>query len=144
MSSASRFALLFAFGVGYVGLTMNSIAKTPDGKTPAEETVCDEVSKSLFGLCNAYCEAMDCDSDSPHASDKACEKALTNYEKKSGGDAPPCDGDGGDDTGGGEDTGDTGECELDTPPYDGTCYTDSCTGQFCCPDFNDPNTYTCF
>ena len=142
MNNGSRAILLaFAVSVGLMGLTMTSVAKTPDEKTPAEETVCDEVSKSLFGQCNAYCEAMDCDSDSPNASDKACEQSLANYLKKSGGEAPPCEDDGDDDTG---DPGDTGGCEPDTPPYDGTCYTDSCTGAFCCPDFNDPNTYMCF
>ena len=48
----------------------NVLAKTPDGVTPAEETVCDGLSGAAFGLCNAYCEAMDCDSDSTKASQK--------------------------------------------------------------------------
>ena len=39
-------------------------AQTPDGQTPAEETVCDPlqadgVSKGLYGLCVAFCEAQD-------------------------------------------------------------------------------------
>ena len=32
----------------------------------------------LNGLCNAYCEAMDCDSDNPHASKEACERVFMN------------------------------------------------------------------
>ena len=39
-------------------------ASTPDGMTPAEESVCDELHEAtpgLFGLCVAYCEAQDCD-----------------------------------------------------------------------------------
>jgi len=44
------------------------LAQTPDGQTPAEETVCDHESGAAFGLCNAYCEAMDCDSANPQAS----------------------------------------------------------------------------
>ena len=37
---------------------------TPDGQTPAEETICDPlkadgVSKGLYGLCVAFCEAHD-------------------------------------------------------------------------------------
>ena len=36
-----------------------------DGVTPAVETVCDGLADELFGLCNAYCEAKDCDSDNP-------------------------------------------------------------------------------
>ncbi len=39
-------------------------AQTPDGQTPAEETICDQlqvtgVSKGLYGLCVAFCEAQD-------------------------------------------------------------------------------------
>jgi len=41
-----------------------SFAQTPDGQTPAEETVCDPlredgITKGLFGLCVAFCEAQD-------------------------------------------------------------------------------------
>ena len=41
-----------------------AFAQTPDGITPAEETVCDPlredgVTKGLFGLCVAFCEAQD-------------------------------------------------------------------------------------
>jgi hypothetical protein len=90
--------LLLSLGlVALFGLA--AIAKTPDGQTPAEEEVCDEVSNSLFGLCNAYCEAMDCDDSDTHASDAACESVLANYHKKSDGEDPPCLDDGGDDTG---------------------------------------------
>ena len=63
---------------------------TPDGNTPAEESVCDGEVGALFGLCNAYCEAMDCDSDDSHASDQACGRVLAHFEKKSGGRPPPC------------------------------------------------------
>jgi hypothetical protein len=43
---------------------VNALASTPDGMTPAEETVCDQlkadgISKGLYGLCVAYCEAHD-------------------------------------------------------------------------------------
>lgn len=45
-----------------VGLT--ATAYTPDGETPAVETVCDPltaegVSQGLYGLCLAFCEAQD-------------------------------------------------------------------------------------
>jgi len=63
---------------------------TPDGMTPAEEAVCDiDRGTNRFGLCNAYCEAMDCDSAFPNASAAACEATLGNYTKKSGL-VPPC------------------------------------------------------
>jgi hypothetical protein len=67
-----------------------SQAKTPDGKTPAEETVCDELEGALYGLCVAYCEAMDCDHSEHWASDRACEQVLTNFMKHSPDAFPPC------------------------------------------------------
>ena len=69
------FGLVFSFGV-------MSRAQTPDDMTPAEEDVCDVLEGSAYGLCNAYCEAMDCDSEEAQASDEACEKVLGNYETK--------------------------------------------------------------
>ena len=59
-------------------------AQTPDGMTPAEETVCDVYSGAAFGLCNAYCEAMDCGHPEQAASPRACERVLSNFEKITG------------------------------------------------------------
>lgn len=70
--------------------TPMSDAKTPDGQTPAEETVCDELSGALYGLCVAYCEAMDCDHGDHKASDEACERVLTNFMNHSPEEFPPC------------------------------------------------------
>jgi hypothetical protein len=39
---------------------------TPDGETPAEESVCDDLvyaTPGLYGLCVAFCEAQDCEPD---------------------------------------------------------------------------------
>ena len=69
------FGLVFSFGV-------MSKAQTPDDMTPAEEDVCDVLEGAAYGLCNAYCEAMDCDSEEAQASDEACGKVLGNYETK--------------------------------------------------------------
>ena len=46
---------------------------TPDGLTPAAEDICTKwgFSGSVKGLCNAYCEAMDCDSEDANASSDA-------------------------------------------------------------------------
>ena len=68
-------------------------AKTPDGFTPSQETVCDDAGLrgAAKGLCNAYCEAMDCDSDNTKASDKACEQVSKAFSKKSGGLDMPCE-----------------------------------------------------
>jgi len=65
-----------------------ALAKTPDGQTPAEETVCDNETGAAYGLCNAYCEAMDCDSESPHASETACSKVQAKFLQITGRDLP--------------------------------------------------------
>ena len=59
-------------------------AKTPDGSPPSVETVCDNEQGAAFGLCNAYCEAMDCDSPNHRASDNACASVRRNFERKTG------------------------------------------------------------
>lgn len=64
--------------------------RTGDGIVPSIETVC-EGDPFNFGLCNAYCEALDCDSDTPLGTPKACANKLKNYLKHSGGALPPCE-----------------------------------------------------
>ena len=71
-------------------------AQTPDGATPANEGVCDGlradgVTKGLYGLCVAFCEAQDMDvwgelTDPPRG------RLLELYEKKRGDGDPdmPC------------------------------------------------------
>ena len=61
--------LILCIVVSMVFAAVPVMALTPDGKTPAEETVCEGLSGAAFGLCNAYCEAMDCDGE-PKASQK--------------------------------------------------------------------------
>jgi hypothetical protein len=63
-------------------------AQTPDGAPPAEETVCDAETGAAYGLCNAYCEAMDCDSDEPSASATACGKVRGKFQNITGRDVP--------------------------------------------------------
>jgi hypothetical protein len=50
---------------------IGTYAETPDGEPPSVENICDGQEGSAFGLCNSYCEAMDCDSDNPQTSQKA-------------------------------------------------------------------------
>lgn len=55
----SILSLLFA-SLSMFGLT--ALAQTPDGETPANEGVCDELvgtTPGLYGLCVAFCEAQD-------------------------------------------------------------------------------------
>jgi hypothetical protein len=70
-------------------------SKTPDGKTPAEETVCDplhEATPGLYGLCVAFCEAHDADLVDPAALTRPDLRILENYDRKRrDGDPPmPC------------------------------------------------------
>jgi len=69
---------------------IGTYAETPDGEPPSVENICDGQEGSAFGLCNSYCEAMDCDSDNPKAAQKACEKVLANFDKAAGGVTMPC------------------------------------------------------
>jgi len=50
--------------VSFSMVELPAAASTPDGQTPAEETICDplmaeDVSQGLYGLCIAFCEAQD-------------------------------------------------------------------------------------
>ncbi len=60
------------------------------GETSVPEDVCAGESGAAFGLCNAYCEAMDCDSDAQQASDKACDKVFSLFMNITGNE-PPCE-----------------------------------------------------
>ncbi|HET9766068.1 MAG TPA: hypothetical protein VFS60_04440 [Thermoanaerobaculia bacterium] len=80
MSCRRSIVLLLAL----VAAALPMSAKTPDGEPPSVETVCDNETGAAFGLCNAYCEAMDCDSPNHHASDQACASVRKNFEKKTG------------------------------------------------------------
>jgi hypothetical protein len=67
---------------------------TPDGETPAEESVCDELdgaSPGLYGLCVAYCEAQDCDFEAARSGqcNAPNPKLLGIYDKKRGTEDPP-------------------------------------------------------
>ena len=80
-----------------------TMAKTPDGRTPAEETVCDPlladgVTNGLYGLCVAFCEAQDHAAETSPITETDLEalataapsgKILENYNKKKAETDPP-------------------------------------------------------
>ncbi len=80
---------IFAFGLvlGMSALGGPVFGQTPDGDTPAVETVCDRLTGAAFGLCNAYCEAQDCDVHER----ESCERLRDNFERKTGSRFFPCD-----------------------------------------------------
>lgn len=111
--------------LSFLFLSLYAFAQTPDNETPAVEDVCDGLYEAEYGLCNAYCEALDCDSDAGYEQhSKACDKVLANFLKKSGGVDPPCEG---------------AECIEITDPLgcdeNINCFEPfSCEGRiFCCP-----------
>lgn len=66
-----------------------ALSKTPDGKTPAEEDICDPLrgaTPGLYGLCVAYCEAHDADmispSGDPNELNTPNQRILDNYNRK--------------------------------------------------------------
>ena len=89
---------LWILVLGLIAIGTSSMsADTPDGQTPAQETVCDNETGAAYGLCNAYCEAMDCTDPNQRASDKGCESVKENFEKHTGRPLPctmtcPCPG----------------------------------------------------
>ena len=81
---------LYILALALLIVAAPAAAKTPDGQTPSEETVCDGQVGAAYGLCTAYCEAMDCDSPEPHASETACSRVQANFLRHTG--MPlPCD-----------------------------------------------------
>lgn len=63
---------------------------TPDGQPPPTEEICDLTSGAAHGLCVAYCEAMDCDGQSPNASVNACTGVAERFFQITG-ELPPCE-----------------------------------------------------
>ena len=77
ISAAAAFAILMSGPV---------VTKS---ETPASETICDSEIGAAWGLCNAYCEAMDCDED-PQASQEACNRVSGKFISITGR-ALPCE-----------------------------------------------------
>ncbi len=66
-------------------------AEGKNGGPPEEACEAADLDAAAWGLCNAYCEAMDCDGDDPQASDRACERVLENWERHAEGRSIPCE-----------------------------------------------------
>ena len=66
-------ALFATVSLSTLALSLTVHASTAVGSTPAEETTCDTATGVAFGLCNAYCEATDCDDGTvTFADDSGC------------------------------------------------------------------------
>jgi hypothetical protein len=47
--------------------------------------------RAAFGVCNAYCEAVDCDGESPRGSARACDRLARRFARSSAGAPLPCE-----------------------------------------------------
>src|SRR5262245_13670108 len=50
---------------------------------------CDDLSAGARGLCNAFCEAKDCDQEREET--RSCERLRRNFERKTGSSVFPCE-----------------------------------------------------
>lgn len=72
---------IMAFGM--LAVSVPVLAQTPDGETPANEGICDDLvgaTPGLYGLCVAFCEAQDLDEFNEEK--PSSQRILTNYNKK--------------------------------------------------------------
>jgi|GEM_PF-2447340 len=76
LSAASFAALLLTLA------PMHAVAQTEDP--------CANETGAAYGLCIAYCDAMDCDGD-PNADPTACERVAANFGDHADGRVPPCE-----------------------------------------------------
>ena len=92
MKFVSRIAIAACFAalVGPASTAFGYGDGTPDEATPAEESVCEEAGYmgAPLGLCVAFCEANDCDTNPDGA---ACERLRANYMKITGDLSFPCE-----------------------------------------------------
>ena len=84
--------LFFVLLASFAGI---ALAQTPDGDPPAVEDPCEApwINGAAFGLCNAYCEAMDCECRErtdcePHANDRACDRVRDRFIQLTARDLP--------------------------------------------------------
>jgi hypothetical protein len=80
---------LLALPAILVAFSLTAVAQSFDEMPPSEEDVCAGLAGSAYGLCNAYCEAIDCDEREPGF--KACESLRSNYFDLMGSALLPCD-----------------------------------------------------
>jgi len=92
--------LLLVSGAAVAQTHTSALPETPEAQWPFLDTVCDDQTGAAFGLCLAYCEAMECDLGNdliddthPNAPTNACERVRGVYQRIVGEDVPcecPC------------------------------------------------------
>lgn len=59
------------------------------GQALADEDFCEGQVGAAYGLCNAYCNSLKCESEEHQASERACDALYDNYYRCTG-EEPPC------------------------------------------------------
>ena len=54
------------------------------GQALADEESCEGLVGAAYGLCNAYCNSLNCESGEQQASERACQAVRDNYYKRTG------------------------------------------------------------
>lgn len=85
MSKAMKYIVSLSFVAFLASL---SIAQTFDTQPPSREDVCDGLTGATYGICNAYCEAQDCDA---RPNKPGCRQLRAKYAKLTGSEVFPCD-----------------------------------------------------
>ncbi len=81
----------FKCAIGAPAVLVALLLITSPTLAQTESTVCDLESGAAYGLCNAYCEAMDCDSDSPRAAPVACARVMDKWNQQTASRIMPCE-----------------------------------------------------
>jgi cysteine-rich repeat protein len=67
------------------------MAQTPDGETPAYEDECDSLDGAAYGLCNAFCEAKDCDEAAEETGHQSCDRLKEKFTELTQEEYFPCE-----------------------------------------------------
>jgi hypothetical protein len=91
-SVTTKFALFPAYFLLIIFLISGVAINHAWSQPQTDENVCDGLTGAAYGLCNAYCNAMDCANPNHHASQTACDRVEANFYKISDASTlPDCD-----------------------------------------------------
>jgi hypothetical protein len=75
--------------IGVVIAVLGSTLMVGAQDAESAQSTCEGLGGAAFGLCTAFCDAMDCAGDSPQATEEACHRVEEKFHQITGS-APPC------------------------------------------------------